>query len=50
MHRARPIRSIAELESKIETLTPEQVSQAFRKHVDPARLVIVEAGDLPPAR
>jgi len=35
----------AELEKKIEALTAEQVSEAFRKHIDPAKLVIVTAGD-----
>jgi zinc protease len=35
----------SELESKIESLTPAQVSEAFRQHVDPQKLVIVSAGD-----
>jgi zinc protease len=35
----------AELEKKIEALTAEQVSAAFRKHVDPEKLVTVVAGD-----
>ena len=33
------------LEKKIEALTAEEVSAAFRKYIDPAKLVIVEAGD-----
>ena len=33
------------LESKIAALTPDQVSAAFRRHVDPAALTIVKAGD-----
>jgi zinc protease len=45
LHRGRPIGYLAELEKKIAALTPEEVSAAFRKHVDPARLVVVEAGD-----
>jgi len=35
----------AELEKKIQALTPEDAIAAFRKHIDPRRLVIVEAGD-----
>jgi zinc protease len=35
----------AELEKKIEGLTPEQVVAAARTHLDPAKLVIVTAGD-----
>jgi zinc protease len=34
-----------QLEQKIQALTPEQVSAAFRKHIDPASLSIVKAGD-----
>jgi len=34
-----------QLEQKIQALTPEQVSAAFRKHIDPAALSIVKAGD-----
>ena len=33
------------LEKKIEALTAEEVSAAFRKYIDPDKLVIVEAGD-----
>jgi zinc protease len=35
----------AQLEKKIEALTPEQINAAFRKHIDPAALSIVKAGD-----
>jgi zinc protease len=35
----------SELEAKIESLTPEQVSEAFRTHIDPQKLVIISAGD-----
>lgn len=35
----------AELEKKVADLTVEQVSAAFRKHIDPRRLVIIQAGD-----
>jgi len=33
------------LEAKVGSLTPEQVSGAFRKYIDPGALVIVKAGD-----
>ena len=35
----------AELEGKIRALTPEAVLAAVRKHFDPAKLVVVTAGD-----
>ena len=35
----------AQLEAKIQALTPEQINAAFRKHIDPAALSIVKAGD-----
>ena len=35
----------SELENKIASLTPEQVSEAFRQHIDPQKLVIISAGD-----
>ena len=34
-----------ELEKRIEALTPDEVTQVFRKYVDPQKLVIVRAGD-----
>lgn len=34
-----------ELEARIAALTTEQVSAAFRRHIDPAGLVVIEAGD-----
>ncbi len=33
------------LETRVAALTPEQISAAFRKHVDPATLIFVKAGD-----
>jgi zinc protease len=33
------------LEAKVSALTPEQISAAFRKHIDPASLIYVKAGD-----
>jgi zinc protease len=37
----------AEQEKRIEALTPEAVRDAFQKHVDPKKLVIIRAGDIP---
>jgi zinc protease len=34
-----------ELDRRIESLTPEEVRAAFRKYIDPKKLVIVRAGD-----
>ena len=34
-----------QLEAKIQALTVEQINAAFRKHLDPAALTIVKAGD-----
>jgi zinc protease len=36
-----------EFESKIAALTPEQVNAAMRRHIDPARLSVIVAGDFP---
>jgi zinc protease len=33
------------LEARVSALTPDQISAAFRKHVDPANLIFVKAGD-----
>jgi zinc protease len=35
----------ADLERKINELTPEQVAAAVRKHLHPQDLIIVRAGD-----
>jgi zinc protease len=35
----------AELEKKFLALTPEQVAQAMRRHIDPSKLTIIKAGD-----
>ena len=35
----------AELEKKISELKPEQVGAALRRHIDPKKLIIVNAGD-----
>jgi zinc protease len=34
-----------QVEQKIQSLTPEQISAAFRKHIDPSAVSIVKAGD-----
>ncbi len=34
-----------DVEKKIEALTADDVNQAFRKHIDPTKLVIIRAGD-----
>jgi zinc protease len=43
--RGRTMQWDRQLEEKIQTLTPEQINAAFRRHIDPAALVIVKAGD-----
>lgn len=35
----------ADFDKKIEALTPEQVNAAMKKHIDPAKLTIIQAGD-----
>jgi zinc protease len=44
-HAGRTMAFQAELEKKIEDLTPERIVAALRKHIDPKKLVIVAAGD-----
>jgi len=41
----RTLQHDAELEAKVRALTPEQIHAALRRHIDPAKLVIVKAGD-----
>jgi zinc protease len=45
LHAGQTFAYYADLEKKIAALTPEQVSEAFRKFIDPKRLVTVRAGD-----
>ncbi len=40
----------ADLETKIRALTPAQITAAFRKHIDPAQVSIVKAGDFKAAK
>ena len=35
----------AKLEAAVAALTPEQVNDAFKRHVDPAAVTIVKGGD-----
>ncbi len=35
----------ADLEKKIQALTPEQIHQAMKKYIDPKKMVFVKAGD-----
>ncbi len=35
----------ADFEKKMESLTPEQVNAAMKKHIDPAKISIIRAGD-----
>jgi zinc protease len=35
----------AELERRIDALTPQQIVEAMRRHVDPSRITVVKAGD-----
>lgn len=35
----------ADLEAKIQALKPEDVTAAFRKHIDPKKITIIKAGD-----
>jgi zinc protease len=46
LHLSRKFARDAEEERRISVLTPEQVRDAFRRHIDPAKLVVVRAGDL----
>jgi zinc protease len=41
----RPLKWDADLEARIQALTPDEINAAFRKHIDPAALSIVKAGD-----
>jgi zinc protease len=35
----------AELEKKVDVLTPEQIVEGLRRHIDPTKLTIIKAGD-----
>jgi zinc protease len=40
----------SDLEARIRALTPAQISAAFKKHIDPAQVSIVKAGDFAAAK
>ena len=44
-HLGRTMTYEADVEQKLEGLTPEQVGAALKKHLEPGKLVIVTAGD-----
>ena len=44
-HLDRTMRWDAGLEQKISSLTTDQIGAALRRHIDPKKLVIVNAGD-----
>lgn len=41
----RSMERVAEEEKRVEALEPRDVQDAFRRHIDPERLVIIHAGD-----
>lgn len=45
LYTGRTMAFAAEFEKKIETIQPGDVQKAFAKHVDPKKIVIVQAGD-----
>jgi zinc protease len=49
-HIDRTIEWDAEFEKKVEALTSEQITSAMRKHLDPAKLSIIKAGDFAKSR
>jgi zinc protease len=46
----RPLKWDSDVETKIAALTPAQINAAFRKHIDPAAVSIVKAGDFKAAK
>jgi zinc protease len=46
----RPLSWDANVETKIASLTADQINTAFRKHIDPAGMTIVKAGDFAAAK
>jgi len=41
----RTLQFDADLDAKIKALTPEQIIAAMRRHIDPAKITIIKAGD-----
>lgn len=50
VHLDRTMEFDANLEASIQALTPQQILEAFRRHIDPEGFVIVKAGDFKKAR
>jgi zinc protease len=50
LYAGRTMKYEADLEEKIRSLEPEQVSATFRKYIDPKRLIVVTAGDFAGAK
>jgi zinc protease len=44
-HLNRKMAFDADVEKKVMALTPEKIRDAMRRHIDPAKLSIVRAGD-----
>jgi zinc protease len=44
-----PLEFVDEYPQRIDALTLEQVNRSIRKHIDPERMVLVEAGTVPGA-
>ena len=42
---SRTMKFRGDVEAKVEALTPEQINEAFRRHIDPAALSVIKAGD-----
>jgi len=40
----------ADLEKKVQALTPDQIVSALRRHIDPEKITVVKAGDFAKAR
>lgn len=41
----RTLQFDAELDAKLQALTPDQIVAAMRRHIDPAKITIIKAGD-----
>ena len=46
LYLGRTLKFEADMEKEIQRLTPETVSAAIKKHIDPARLTTITAGDM----
>lgn len=40
----------ADLDAKLKALTPEQIAEAMRRHIDPAKITIIKSGDFAKAQ